>query len=193
MDTTLKNQFQGALTDPTLLPWQTDKHQLPKAKDLPPVFRELVQNAPKPLQTLVFVAATPALGTYATRLRLKYVYDQSPSACLLQVIVCGDQSSGKSFARYVQQVIMQRLLDRDILQRREEQKYNEMKRRQGKKDGKLPPEPKTDIVNLPPSVSITMLMKRADASVVKYGVPKTLFMFADELSTITQSNKRAFA
>ena len=68
-----------------------------------------------------------------------------------------------------------------------------MKRRQGKKDGKLPPEPKTDIVNLPPSVSITMLMKRADASVVKYGVPKTLFMFADELSTITQSNKRAFA
>ena len=88
---------------------------------------------------------------------------------------------------------MQRLLDRDNDQRREEQKYNELKRRQGKKDGKLPPEPKTDIVNLPPSVSITMLMKRADAPVVKYGVPKTLFMFADELSTITQSNKRAFA
>lgn len=183
----------GAQVDSTLLSWQTGKHQLPKPKDLPPVFRELVTNAPKSLQTLVFVSATPAIGTYATRLRLNYVYDQSPSACLLQVIVCGDQSSGKSFARYVQQVIMQRLLDRDIMQRREEQKYNELKRRQGKKDGKLPPEPKTDIVNLPPSVSITMLMKRADASVVKYGVPKTLFMFADELSTITQSNKRAFA
>lgn len=144
----------GAQVDSTLLSWQTGKHQLPKPKDLPPVFRELVTNAPKSLQTLVFVAATPAIGTYATRLRLNYVYDQSLSACLLQVIVCGDQSSGKSFARYVQQVIMQRLLDRDIMQRREEQKYNELKRRQGKKDGKL---------------------------------------FADELSTITQSNKRAFA
>lgn len=179
--------------EPHLLAWQTGKRQLPKAKDLPPIFRELVMNAPKTLQTLVFITATPAVATYATRLRLNYVYDQTPSACLLQVIVCGDQSSGKSFARYVEQTIMQRLLDRDNEQRREEQKYNELKRRQGKKDGKLPPEPKTDIVNLPPSVSITMLMKRADAPVVKYGVPKTLFMFADELSTITQSNKRAFA
>lgn len=186
-------QVKMSVDETTLLPWQTERHKLPKAKDLPPIYRELAENAPKALQTQVFVAATPALGTYATRLRLKYVYDQSPSACLLQVIVCGDQSSGKSFARYVQQVIMQRLLDRDIMQRRKEQKYNELKRRQGKKDGKLPPEPKTDIVNLPPSVSITMLMKRADASVVKYGVPKTLYMFADELSTITQSNKRAFA
>ena len=191
-----KVQNQNAVepeVEPHLLAWQTGKRQLPKAKDLPPIFRELVMNAPKTLQTLVFITATPAVATYATRLRLNYVYDQTPSACLLQVIVCGDQSSGKSFARYVEQTIMQRLLDRDNDQRREEQKYNELKRRQGKKDGKLPPEPKTDIVNLPPSVSITMLMKRADAPVVKYGVPKTLFMFADELSTITQSNKRAFA
>ena len=179
--------------EPKLLAWQTGNRQLPKARDLPPIFRELVMNAPKELQTLVFITAAPAIGTYATRLRLKYVYDQMPSACLLQVIVCGDQSSGKSFARYVEQTIMKRLMDRDNDQRREEQKYNELKRRQGKKDGKLPPEPKTDIVNLPPSVSISMLMKRADAPVVKYGVPKTLFMFADELSTITQSNKRAFA
>lgn len=176
-----------------LMAWQMGKRKLPAAKDLPPIFRELVANAPQQLKTLVFVTATPAIGTYATRLRLQYVYDQMPSACLLQVIVCGDQSSGKSFARYVQQLIMDRLLQRDNEQRREEQKYNELKRRQGKKDGKLPPEPKTDIVNLPPSVSITMLMKRADAPVVKYGAPKTLFMFADELSTITQSNKRAFA
>lgn len=184
---------EEAEVEPKLLAWQTGNRQLPKARDLPPIFRELVMNAPKELQTLVFITAAPAIGTYATRLRLKYVYDQMPSACLLQVIVCGDQSSGKSFARYVEQTIMKRLMDRDNEQRREEQKYNELKRRQGKKDGKLPPEPKTDIVNLPPSVSISMLMKRADAPVVKYGVPKTLFMFADELSTITQSNKRAFA
>ena len=176
-----------------MLPWQNKAHRLPKPKDLPPVFRELVGNAPEVLRTLVFVACAPALGTYAPRLRFQYVYDQTPSTCLLQVIVCGDQSSGKSFARYVQQIIMQKLIDRDSEQRRTEQKYNEMKRRKGKKDGQLPPEPKTDIVNLPPSVSITMLMKRADAPVVKYGAPRTLFMFADELSTITQSNKRAFS
>ena len=91
-------QVKMSVDETTLLPWQTERHKLPKAKDLPPIYRELAENAPKALQTQVFVAATPALGTYATRLRLKYVYDQSPSACLLQVIVCGDQSSGKSFA-----------------------------------------------------------------------------------------------
>lgn len=176
-----------------LLPWQQGKRKLPRDRDLPPVMRELVTNAPPALKVQVFVASTPALGTYAPRLRLQYVYDQSPSACLLQVIVCGLQSAGKSFARYVERVIMAPLMRRDEEQRREEQNYNELKRRQGTKDGKLPPEPKTDIVCLPPSVSITMLMKRADAPVVKYGAPKTLFMFADELSTITQSNKRAFA
>lgn len=176
-----------------LFTWQTGKRKLPAAKDLPPICRELVSNAPRQLMMQVFVATCPTIATYATRLRLKYVYDQMQSACLLQVIICGEQSSGKSFARYVQQIIMERLMQRDNDQRREEQKYNELKRRQGKKDGKLPPEPKTDIVNLPPSVSITMLMKRADAPVVKYGAPKTLYMFADELSTITQSNKRAFA
>lgn len=184
---------EGKEDDFVMLPWQNKAHRLPKPKELPPVFRELVGNAPEVLRTLVFVACAPALGTYVPRLRFQYVYDQTPSTCLLQVIVCGDQSSGKSFARYVQQIIMQKLIDRDSEQRRTEQKYNELKRRKGKKDGQLPPEPKTDIVNLPPSVSITMLMKRADAPVVKYGAPRTLFMFADELSTITQSNKRAFS
>lgn len=116
-----------------MLPWQNKAHHLPKPKDLPPVFRELVGNAPEVLRTLVFVACAPALGTYAPRLRFQYVYDQTPSTCLLQVIVCGDQSSGKSFARYVQQIIMQKLIDRDSEQRRTEQKYNEMKRRKGKK------------------------------------------------------------
>ncbi len=176
-----------------LLPWQQGKRKLPRDQDLPPVMRELVTNAPAALKVQVFVTTTPTLATYATRLRLRYVYDQTPSAVLLQVIVCGLQSAGKSFARYVEGIIMAPLMKRDEEQRREEQKYNEMKRRQGKKDGKLPPEPKTDVTCLPPSVSITMLMKRADAPVVKYGAPKGLFMFADELSTITQSNKRAFA
>lgn len=52
--------------EPHLLAWQTGKRQLPKAKDLPPIFRELVMNAPKTLQTLVFITATPAVATYAT-------------------------------------------------------------------------------------------------------------------------------
>ena len=39
-----------------MLPWQNKAHRLPKPKDLPPVFRELVGNAPEVLRTLVFVA-----------------------------------------------------------------------------------------------------------------------------------------
>ena len=56
-----KVQNQNAVepeVEPHLLAWQTGKRQLPKAKDLPPIFRELVMNAPKTLQTLVFISST---------------------------------------------------------------------------------------------------------------------------------------
>lgn len=150
-------------------------------------------TAPPELKFATLAVASAMLAVYATRARLNYVYDNSSSAILLHVIVCGEQSSGKSFARYLMSRLMAPFIKRDSEQRAEEQKYAELKRRQGKKDGKLPPEPKTDITLLHENLSLSMLIKRADAPMKLFGTPKTLFQFADEIGAIVQASKRQFS
>lgn len=168
-------------------------HSLIADKDYPPGVREWMLTAPPELKFATLAVASAMLAVYATRVRLSYVYDNSPSAILLHVIVCGEQSSGKSFARYLMGHLMAPFGRRDNEQRAEEQKYAELKRRQGKKDGKLPPEPKTDITLLHENLSLSMLIKRADAPMRLFGAPKTLFQFADEIGAIVQASKRQFS
>lgn len=165
---------------------------LPKDKDLPPVFRELVHNAPEKFKMATFIACCAPLATLATRLRAYYPFDQGPHACLLQTIICSEQSGGKSFARNVENVIMARQKARDNDQRRQEQAYRELKQT-ASKTGKLPDPPKTAIICCPVSISIAQLIKRADAPVRIYGTPLTLWTFTEELATATETNKRAFS
>lgn len=165
---------------------------LPKVKDLPPVFRELVQNAPKKFKMATFIAATAPLATLATRLRFYYPFDQGAMACLLQIIICSEQSGGKSFARNVENTIMAKQKARDNDQRRQEQAYRELKQTASKSE-KLPEPPKTAIICCPVSISIAQLIKRADAPVRLYGTPLTLWTFTEELATATETNKRAFS
>lgn len=172
---------------------QPDLNPLIRDKDYPAGVREWMMTAPAELKFATLAVASAMLAVYATRLRLNYVYDNSLSAILLHVLVCGEQSSGKSFARYLMTYLMAPLQKRDAEQRSVEQKYAELKRRQGKKDGKLPPEPKTDITLLHENLSLSMLIKRADAPVKLYGCPKTLFQFADEIGAIVQASKRQFS
>ena len=123
-------------------------HPLINDKDYPAGVREWMMTAPEELKFPTLSVASAMLAVYATRVRLNYVYDNSLSAILLHVLICGEQSSGKSFARYLMRYLMEPFTKRDSEQRAEEQKYAELKRRQGKKDGKLPPEPKTDITQI---------------------------------------------
>ena len=113
-----------------------------------------------------------------------YDNQEKKSAIVLQVIVEGEQSSGKSFARYIMRTLMKPFIERDSEMRAKEQGVCCPEATPGKKDGKLPPEPKTDITILPETVSLTMFIKRCDAAVKLYGAPKTLFEFADEISAI---------
>lgn len=165
---------------------------LPMDKDLPPVFRELVSNAPANFKMATFIACCAPLGCLATRLRFYYPFDQGPMACLLQTIICSEQSGGKSFARHVENVIMAKQKARDNDQRRQEQAYRELKQTSGKGD-RLPDPPKTSIICCPVSISIAQLIKRADAPVRLYGTPLTLWTFTEELATATETNKRAFS
>lgn len=168
-------------------------HPLIRDKDYPTGVKEWMQTAPPTLKFATLAVACSMLAVYATRVRLNYVYDNGLSAILLHVLVCGEQSSGKSFTRYLKRHLMKPLMQRDAEQRVEEQKYAELKRRQGKKDGKLPPEPKTDITMLHENLSLSMLIKRADAPIKLYGSPKTLFQFAEEIGAIVQASKRQFS
>lgn len=163
-----------------------------RAKDLPPVFRELVEVAPEKFKIATFVACCAPLGCLATRVRFNYPFDQGLQAILLQTIICAEQSGGKSFARNVESVIMQRQKLRDTEQRRKEQDYRELKQKASKTE-KLPDAPKTTIVCCPVSISIAQLIKRVDAPVRQYGAPLTLWTFTEELSTATETNKRAFS
>lgn len=165
---------------------------LPRDKDLPPVFRELVSNAPDKFKMATFIACCAPLGCLATRLRFYYPFDQGPMACLLQTIICSEQSGGKSFARNVENTIMAKQKQRDSDQRRQEQAYRELKQTASKTD-KLPDPPKTAIICCPVSISIAQLIKRADSPVRLYGTPLTLWTFTEELATATETNKRAFS
>lgn len=165
---------------------------LPRDKDLPPVIRELVSNAPDKFKMATFIAAVAPLGCLATRLRFYYPFDQGPMTCLLQTIICSEQSGGKSFARNVENVIMAKQKQRDNDQRRQEQAYRELKQTSSKTE-KLPDPPKTAIICCPVSISIAQLIKRADSPVRLFGTPLTLWTFTEELATATETNKRAFS
>lgn len=168
-------------------------YTLPRDRDLPPVVRELVQNAPENFKVPTFFAAVTCLCALATRARVYYPYDgMNEHALLLQCIICGEQSSGKSFARNVEGIIMKGLKKRDDEQRRQEQAYRELKQTASKTE-KLPEPPKTVIRSCPISISIAQLIKRADAPQRYFGCPMTLWSWTDELSAAVESNKRAFS
>ena len=166
--------------------------QLPDDKALPPVIRELVTNAPEKFKMATFIASVAPLGCLATRLRFHYTFDQGPMACLLQTIICSEQSGGKSFARHVENVIMAKQKQRDNEQRRQEQAYRELKQSASKAE-KLPDPPKTMVICCPVSISIAQLIKRADSPVRLFGTPLTLWTFTEELATATETNRRAFS
>jgi len=172
------------------------KYSLPKGKDLPAVIRELVTNAPSypsDFKVPTFFAAVTCLCALATRVRVYYTFDgMNEHALLLNTIICGEQSSNKSFARHIEATIMKRLKQRDDDQRRSEQNYREMQQTASKTE-KLPDPPKTVIRTCPVSISIAQLIKRADAPQRYLGAPMTLWQFSDELSAAVDSNKRAFS
>ena len=187
----INNKVSSGLTGTKLAEQAEENEEMPMHhliadKDYPSGIREWMITSPSDLKYPTLVVAAAMLSVYLTRVRIQYVYDNQgeKSAIVLQVIVEGEQSSGKSFARYIMRTLMKPFIERDSEMRAKEQEYAALKRRQGKKDGKLPPEPKTDITILPETVSLTMFIKRCDAAVKLYGAPKTLFEFASEIESV---------
>lgn len=169
------------------------KLSLPKDSELPPIIREIVTNAPKSRKLPAFVASLSPLCALCPRVRLHYYYDSRPSALLLQVLIEGAQSSGKSFAADIESLIMQNTLKaHDKEQRRLEQEYREKKKRR-KANEKLDEEPQTTIRVVPPTISKTVLTKRADLYERVLGDTMTFWMFAEELAQVTDAGKNGYS
>lgn len=163
-------------------------------KELPPIIREVVMNAPESRKLPSFIATLAPLCALATRVRLNYYYDGTRrSALLLQVIIEAPQSSGKQFAADIERLIMDNTLKaRDTEQRRLEQKYREHKRARGANE-KMDEEPKTTIRVIPPTISKTVLVKRADFYERNLGDVLSFWMFAEELAQVTDAGKQGFS
>ena len=170
-----------------------ERLSLPKDKDLPPVIREIVTNAPQNRKIPAFIASLSPLCAMCPRVRLHYFYDTRPSALLLQVLIEGAQSSGKSFAADIESLIMDKTLKaRDKAMRRLEQEYRDKKKRR-KANEKLEEEPQTTIRVVPPTISKTVLTKRADMYERVFGDTLTFWMFAEELAQVTDAGKNGYS
>lgn len=169
------------------------RRSLPKDHELPPIIREIVSNAPASRKVPAFVASLSPLCALCPRVRLHYYYDTRPSALLLQVLIEGAQSSGKSFAADIESLIMDKTLKaRDKEMRRIEQEYRDKKKRR-KANEKLEAEPETTIRVVPPTISKTVLTKRADMYERVYGDTLTFWMFAEELAQVTDAGKNGYS
>ena len=163
-----------------------------EAADLPPAIRVFWEIAPDHFKIPSVLTAIVCYCALGTRLRANYVYDKSdPHALLLQVLVLGEPGSGKSFTRPIVKQLMRPLKLKDLEQKRIEQAYAELKKT-ASKNKQLPEEPITCCRNLQ-TITRAKLVKRADMFIRKYGEPLSFFFFNEELATMTESNRRAFA
>ncbi len=161
------------------------------SRDLPPVLRIYYEIAPESFRIPTILTAITCLCALGTRLRVKYVYDTELHALLLQVVVVGNPGDGKSFTRPIVKNLLSALLLRDQELRRKEQAYNDLKKT-ASKNKNLPEEPITDVRCLQ-NITRAKLVKRADMFIRKYGEPLTFFLFSEELSTMTEGNKKAYS
>ena len=164
-----------------------------KDHEIPEIIRQIVENAPKNRKVAAFIASVSPLCAMSSRVRLQYFYDSRPSALLLQVLIEGAQSSGKSFAADIESLIMNDTLKaRDKEMRRVEQEYRD-KRKRRKANEKLEEEPETTIRVVPPTISKTVLTKRADMYERVYGDTLPFWMFAEELAQVTDAGKNGYS
>lgn len=161
------------------------------AADLPPVLRIYYETAPEAFRIPAILTAITCLCALGTRLRVRYLYDNELHALLLQVIVVGNPGDGKSFTRPIVKNLMAPLLLRDQELRRQEQAYNELKKTQAK-NKQLPEEPITDVRCIQ-NITRAKLVKRADMFIRKYGEPLAFMLFSEELSTMSEGNKKAYS
>jgi hypothetical protein len=128
------------------------------------------------------MAGLPLMGTIATGLRMKYLDGVIHSPSFMSHIK-GEQASGKSFINVLAELLLYRIRRRDEIARAQELEYNEAVKR-CKNDAKQPDDPKPVIIEVPFTISVTMLLKRLAQAKGQH-----LISVTDEIATVTKTNK----
>lgn len=150
--------------------------------DLPVIFREVSSSLPNDFVNASILAMLPILGTLATGVRARYLDGQIHSPSFM-TMVCAEQASGKSFVRQIVNLLLARLKDEDNVQREIEKAYQkELKLKRNSKE--QPEDPQAVVRIIPASVSLAKMLQR-----LEYAKGKHLFTFAEEMDTITKSNR----
>lgn len=157
---------------------------------LPECIALFVDSAPDEFKLAVLLAVMCCYCALGTRLRVKYIFDLDLHALLLQVLIVGEPGAGKSFTRGIVKRLMGPLRLRDKEERNKEKAYRKLTKMLKNKN--LPDEPVVEVRCIQ-TITRAMLTKRADAIQTKYGEPLSFFLFAEEMSLMADSNKRAYA
>lgn len=149
---------------------------------LPPLFREFVRTCPPDFKAVQLVSMLPVVGALCTHIRGTYLDGNAQSPSFITVVTA-PQASGKSFARNMYNTLTARLQAQDATNRAIEEAYRqELKKAKNAKE--QPEDPRACIRLLPPSVSVAKLLQRLD-----YAGGRHLLTFAEEIDTLTKSNK----
>lgn len=149
---------------------------------LPPLFREFVRTCPPDFKAVQLVSMLPVVGALCTHIRGTYLDGNAQSPSFITVVTA-PQASGKSFARNMYNTLTARLQAQDATNRAIEEAYRqELKKAKNAKE--QPEDPRACIRLLPPSVGVAKLLQRLD-----YAGGRHLLTFAEEIDTLTKSNK----
>ena len=169
-----------------------DVQKLPQC---PPGIKQLVDNAPSDFKAAVLMSLLPLMGTLGSRLRGVYQGKvQSPS---FHVIVSAPFASGKSFMTDLTDIVLQRVVERDEVERAREKEYHAREKKLRLANAKLTQQKLTELLGeephgvvrkLPPTASITKLLMRMEAAAQLHIIAQT-----EEISTVTRSYKKDFA
>lgn len=159
------------------------------AGDFPPAVRPFWENVAHDdeVRLALTLAATVCYCGLSPRLRVKYVYDQSRSMLLLNLLCIGPSGSGKSLVRWVVNLIMHALIVRDQEERSRMRVYREAARRKGANKDKGE-EPLTAIRFLQ-KFTLPVVVKYADLMHRRYKDWLSFFLYGDELAAFTENRR----
>ena len=154
-------------------------HRLPQK--LPIGLADSIYGVPDKMKMPIICGVMTLASAYATDVKVEYC-DGLRQRLNLMAIVFGSQASGKSSVKNVMEIWLKPMREADAEAREKEEAYKDLKKSR-KANEKLPEEPHQPILNIPITVSNSVLLKR-----MKNAKGKHIFSFGEELDTMRKTN-----
>lgn len=142
----LKGNPRGSMADYMLQ--DGDVNVVDDIPYLPPVFKQLVEVAPKDFRLSVVNSLLPIMGTLASYLKAEYYYDGREHTTSFFSVIYAPAGTGKGFVERYMELLFQQLIMRDYVQQARDAIFQRELNRKGAND-KAPAEPHTSLRIIP--------------------------------------------